>query len=412
MSLQQPASEFYQVSASGEVVSLPEVSWLRPPGDDNWKAGVAWSQRVLRLAKPKQVRGITLVKLERAIQGREEQGERETAWGLPVLPAVERDALGRPFLGRLDVSGDCEWPVVIRLHLADTSAPIGDMERCEITARCRRCPSCLKERQRQWAIRSIVELASAREATLLTLTVKPGWLREAQSRMPVPRHGPGSATTEQKRQFLCRELSKETARFRRTLRDRSIRQPCDLRYFQAFEFGELRGRVHAHCLIIGRVLPREVVREAWMCRSPTRKRMRLRAVGEWRRIDNAKAERARCGVFRIGNVDVKRVLVPDRHGDAERKAMPAIRYVAKYVGKTNARVYSSRFFGRPRQRAEFEARQSQRKRYVAAFGKPGLVGEAKQRHRSQTLAIARSTREWMERLGLAPPSPDGGCNGD
>lgn len=407
-----PVSKFVQVSRSGELVELPDVPWVGAPGNDNWREAVAWSQRVGRLAKPKAVNGKAMLRLERAVYARAERRETPLAWGLPLLPAIEADKLGRPFLGRLDVSGDCEFPVVIRFRVdPHKSLPIGDLTDCEVSARCRRCPCCAAYKSRQWTERSIIEFALMRDAVLVTLTVSPRWLSEANLKIDAAWCGSVSITPGQRRLFLARALNVETARFRRTLRDRSIRQPCELRYFQVFEFGEKRGRVHVHLLLLGRAIPREVVREAWLCRSPTRKRFRLREVGEWRRIDSARAERARCGVFKIGFVDVKRVFRRDTHGDVPREAMSAIRYVAKYIGKTNCRVYSSRFFGRPRQRAEFEARQEIKRRFLESFGKPGLDGEAKRRHRSQAAAIASSTLQWIERLGLGPPGPGGGPDG-
>lgn len=108
-----------------------------------------------------------------------------------------RDILARQIAG-FDPKGDCSNPVTVRYRGSpDNIRVVLGLEKDGVAVayydvRCRKCPECLRHRQRLWKARGIAECAVSTRTWFGTLTVNPvervRWLYRAQLRND-RRHG-------------------------------------------------------------------------------------------------------------------------------------------------------------------------------------------------------------------------------
>ncbi len=119
----------------------------------------------------------------------------------------------------------------------------------DLTVRCRKCPQCLRLRQRVWAGRASGEMASAHRTWFGTLTLSPYWhmraLNEARKRLSVS--GIDFESLSDGEQFL--ERHKSTGLWL-TLYLKRVRKQSEaaLRYLLVTE-AHASGLPHYHCLV-------------------------------------------------------------------------------------------------------------------------------------------------------------------
>lgn len=416
------------MSAKGELILLPSPRGPRP-GED-WTEKVARDQLWGRYQKITPISGPALLRLENRIWEVLSQGGPVADFracsalagpGGALGTGFECDVTGKPLFGRLltTEAKECDFPTVRRFSSHEDrrfescgSVRQGYLRTIEVVVACRKCPSCLALRQRQWAARARREALSAKAGVMVTLTVASGFFRRVrdgyQARRAVEKakgRGQGKRylapwkrlTDRQRKALELAALSQHVARFRKNLRDRSVGQPLDLRYIRAFEYGERYGRLHCHMLLLGGVPPQDVIVSAWAYPATKRRRMKMRDVNGWLRPMDG--EKTRCGVQAIGFVKFSAhgVIAVDKHGNLTKPAMAAVRYVTTYATKAGCRLSASLYFGKP----EKLALHRMKRREAAELKKSlGLGARAEFDAR-----VVENTLRHMKQLALWPIGP-------
>lgn len=225
----------------------------------------------------------------------------------------------RPAVGVVEVNaaGRCERPIGFETHYRRGFDGLKDLPAASLTVRgdgrCRRCPECLKHRQRLWATRASAESSWAPRTWFGTLTVSPS---EAQrhleaARARARRGGFDLDLEPVDAQFraLVVELGVDLTKYIKRVREQ-VGSP--LRYLFVVERhmggGGKDGLPHLHCLIHEAELDtvkKAILRQQWP-----------HGFTQWKLVD--------------------------------RNDRKAVWYVCKYLGKqTAARVRASFRYGRP-----------------------------------------------------------------
>ncbi|AXH77100.1 MAG: putative replication initiation protein [Cressdnaviricota sp.] len=256
-------------------------------------------------------------------------------------------------------AGGCEHPVPVRLECADHPA----VSVLRIAAPCRKCAWCIWSRSKDWENRALAEIAHSERSRLVTFTVTDStlrtWRREFGSKDEWV-----ALSSADRRGVYVKAFQAELRAFLARLR-RFSDAVTDIAYMRAIQFGEQKGRIHAHYLLhesAGR-LTEEFIKNEWS-RYPVGVRVRRKTVNGLR-VHFDFEESKRRGVRRLGRVDFRKKFdladYPDLKVGDELPAVAkfAAAYVPRYIGRdaNGLRLASSRGYGAPAERRERKIRE-------------------------------------------------------